>query len=346
MEISCDEVQHALQALYPALDNENAIPRVRDVALLGTGFEADVFAFVLEEASGDGQNLILRMYAGRDTAEKCKREFDAMSRLYAAGYSTPKVLLSIPVMPPYNRPVLIMEQIYGVSLGASYWSGIEKQRQESITRLYCLMAELHALQPGDILPDSPLVSNRDPYGIIDRELASLSGMLRQLESREPPSVRNIFAWLAERRAMAPCLRPVIVHGDFHPNNVLVRSDDVPFVIDWSNIRVGDARSDLAWSRLITQSCARPDGGQADLAIYEGFSGNKVEQLGYFEVIAAMHLLLSTLIGLNFGMDHLGLRAETQSTQNVDMIWYVATLLQARTGFAIPDLEETLTNLLN
>ncbi|HEX3813576.1 MAG TPA: aminoglycoside phosphotransferase family protein [Mycobacteriales bacterium] len=36
----------------------------------------------------------------------------------------------------------------------------------------------------------------------------------------------------------------VVHGDFHPGNVLVRGDAVAAVIDWESARPGDSRADL------------------------------------------------------------------------------------------------------
>src|SRR5689334_21648286 len=126
------------------------------------------------------------------------------------------------------------------------------------------MVRLHALDGSALLPGSPLAGSGDPYGAIDRNLASLAGLLDRFEGREPPSLRAALAWLHAGRTTVPCERLAVLHGDYHPNNVLVRGDGAAFVIDWANVHLGDFRSDLAWSRLLTRAEAQPDCGEAEL----------------------------------------------------------------------------------
>lgn len=42
----------------------------------------------------------------------------------------------------------------------------------------------------------------------------------------------------------PSLFPALIHLDFHPSNVLVKGE-VTGVLDWENVRLGDARADVA-----------------------------------------------------------------------------------------------------
>ena len=49
--------------------------------------------------------------------------------------------------------------------------------------------------------------------------------------------------------------PVICHGDFHPNNVLVEGARFG-VIDWSTAGVGDRHADLAWTAHAFEVAAR------------------------------------------------------------------------------------------
>src|SRR5262249_35997288 len=152
-------------------------------------------------------------------------------------------------------------------------------RPELQATLYELMAALHALDGDSILPDSPLAGTRDPYGFIDHEISILHELRSRLDGREPPSLREALSWLASRRSSFPCERLVVVHGDFHRNNVLVRADGAAFVIDWSNVRLADYRTDLAWNRLITQLIFRTQdqsyGGEKELLLYEQMAGKKV-----------------------------------------------------------------------
>lgn len=330
------------------------------VTLLGSGFEADVFAFSLEtgaqgsagaQAAGRARDLILRLYAGQGVAEKAAHEFAAMRRLLEAGYPVPEVLLFRPRFPPSGRPALVMERIRGASLGRSYWAAPEDRRRKAQAVLSRLMADLHALDASLILPDSPLARPQGPCASVDHEVAALSALLHQLGGGEPPSLQAVLSWLVSRRSSVPCARPVVVHGDFHPNNVLVRADGASFVIDWSNVRLGDYRLDLAWSRLITQAESQEDGGLSDIHLYAELAGREVSGLDYFDVLACARLLLGVLTLLEPHASRRGSRAEAQSEaatragQDPSHLLYVAGLLQRRTGILMSDFERKLSVLL-
>src|SRR5262249_50404172 len=271
MEMTGLEVQRALQEFYGSGDTGHGGLQVSGGTLLGSGFETDVFASSLAAGGwggGGAQDLVLRVYAGEGTAEKSAREFAAMSRLREAGYPVPRVLALERDRSSLGRPFVIMERIRGVSLG---W----EDRRPETQALHCrLMAELHALAGSDILPDAPLADSGDPFGAIDGELSHLSALLGRLEGREPPSLRDALAWLISRRSTVPCERLMVVHGDFHRNNILMRADGAAFVIDWSNVRLGDGRSDLAWNRVLTKVDAQPDGGESELRVYERLAGRE------------------------------------------------------------------------
>jgi aminoglycoside phosphotransferase (APT) family kinase protein len=347
-ELAAAEVQRGLQEFYRS--GAAGRRRVGAVTLLGSGFETEIFAFSLagsRAGEGDAQELILRLYAGEGAPGKAAHEFAAMRRLRQAGYPVPRVRALDAAGAPLGRPMLIMERIQGVSLGPSYWSGDAGQRREAESLLYRLMADLHALEGRRILPDSPLAGARDPYAFLDHELAFLAALLTRLDGREPPSLRTALDWLVSHRPGFPCERLAVVHGDFHPNNVLLQADGTPIVIDWSNARLGDPRADLAWTRLITRAADSPGGGAAALRRYGERAGTPVTGIEYFEAAACVRLLLSVLISLQFGAARQGMRPEAEALmrRDADHMLYVAALLQARTGTKMPDLEDALAGLL-
>ncbi len=234
----------------------------------------------------------------------------------------------------------------GDSLGPVYWSPDAAPQQEAQALLCRLMAQLHALDGKAILPDSPLAVSHDPYACVDNELAALARQLDRLEGREPPSLRAVLGWLRIRRAQVLCERPSVVHGDFHANNVLRQADGAAFVIDWSNARLADYRSDLAWTRLVSSVAARPDGGDGELRLYEQLTGKEVTALAYFEAMACAWLIVSVMISLHFGAAREGMRAASaaQRQRAAAHAQFTAALLQERTGIAMPDLEKTLSAL--
>jgi aminoglycoside phosphotransferase (APT) family kinase protein len=337
------EVQRGLQEIYGSGQREDGTPRLFDVALLGSGYDADVFAFWLE-ANGKPEELVLRLYAGEGGSEKSAREFAVLGRLREAGYPVPQVARRDDDRSPFGRPFVIMERIHGVSLGATYWSASGEHRQELQALLYHLLAQLHSLNADSILPDSPMARSRDPYAFVDDQLAALSARIHRFERSAPASLRDAIAWLDSRRSEVPCEDLAVLHGDFHPNNVLVRADGVAFVIDWSNVRLGDYRSDLAWTRLLTRADAQPDEGHSELRLYEELAGKEITMIRYFEVLACTRLLSSVLSSLRNGAAQEGMRpgADTLMRRNSAFTLSVAALLQRWTSIKMPDLEAALS----
>jgi aminoglycoside phosphotransferase (APT) family kinase protein len=127
----------------------------------------------------------------------------------------------------------------------------------------------------------------------------------------------------------------------------MRADGAAFVIDWSNVRLADYRSDLAWTRLGTRASAQPDGGEAEIRRYHQLGGRNVSRIEFFEVAACVRQLLSVLISLQFGAARQGMRPEAVALMRRDTghVKYVAAVLQERTGIKMADLEDTLSSLL-
>jgi aminoglycoside phosphotransferase (APT) family kinase protein len=270
-----------------------------------------------------------------------------MRRLRAAGYPVPEVRFFQPEPRFRGRPFVVMERIYGVPLGATYWSTPDPKLRQLQTVLYRLIARLHALDASAILPESPLVGTRDPYAAFDQEIANLTSLLGRLQGSEPRSLRDVLVWLADRRSSVPCEGVVVIHGDFHPGNVLLAVDEAPIVIDWSNVRLADYRSELAWTRLVTGAGASPGRAEAELRVYEEVTGKPVPDIELFDVAASTHLLLSVLISLRFGAARQGMRpeAEARMRQGAGFARSVAERLQGLTGTKMPDLDDELSALL-
>jgi aminoglycoside phosphotransferase (APT) family kinase protein len=236
-----------------------------------------------------------------------------------------------------------MKRIDGTSLGTKYWSGSESARREAEALLYPLMAQLHALPANEVVPTDPLSTSRAPYGFVDREINTLRELISCLDGTETTPLRVALDWLSAHRDSAPCEQAVVIHRDFHPNNVLVTSDSSAFVIDWSNATVGDRRADLAWTRLILRSEDHPDRGDTSPRLYEQAANVVIERLGYFEAAACLRLILSTLISLRHGATRQGMRAGAVALMRQDdsLFRYAAALLQGRTGVVMADLEDAL-----
>jgi aminoglycoside phosphotransferase (APT) family kinase protein len=133
---------------------------------------------------------------------------------------------------------------------------------------------------------------------------------------------------------------VLVHGDFHYNNVLSGHDGRPVVIDWSNARLADPRQDLAWLAVVTA-------GDRDISIYEHVTGHRVISLDFFEAIASVRVLADVMATLTSAAVSGQLQeAASRMRKGSEHTQYVATRLQDIVPTPMPGLMATLDELLH
>jgi aminoglycoside phosphotransferase (APT) family kinase protein len=282
---------------------------VADVALLASGYDADIYAFKLTGRDGPPLEQVLRVYGGEGAWEKAEREFTVLKRLREVGYPVPDARRLERDLD--GQPAVVMERIDGGTLDAAFWTAPEDERGALVELHVGLMARLHALDAGAILPGSPAAGGQDPERVAAERIAFLSRLLARFEGEEPASLRTALTWLEARAVRVPCPRAVVVHGDFHRNNVLVRSDGAAFVIDWANVRAGDPRAAVAWTRLFASAGAGPEQAQEIVRRYEERTGAPLGEMEWFEAAACLHVLGSTLAALRYGARRLGMRPEAE-----------------------------------
>ena len=117
---------------------------------------------------------------------------------------------------------------------------------EQAVRLGVALRRVHAVHPGD-LPCSPHRGHP-----LSTRLEAVSKQLRRAHANGALSdvelTRALEAWslFAAVRVDEPS---VLIHGDLHPNNIVVRDGVVVALIDWGDVTPGDRAADLSigWS---------------------------------------------------------------------------------------------------
>jgi aminoglycoside phosphotransferase (APT) family kinase protein len=133
--------------------------------------------------------------------------------------------------------------------------------------------------------------------------------------------------------------------DYHPYNILLRSDGAAFVIDWTSAQVSDYRLDLAWTLLLMSTYGNPEVRDLVLREYERIAGHEAEQIEFFEAAACLRRLVTIHISLSAGAEKLGMRAGAEAMMaDVDHITSVYAVLRERTGIRITKIEELLSTL--
>jgi aminoglycoside phosphotransferase (APT) family kinase protein len=338
MEIAPAEVEKGLKSLYGE-------ERVSQVTRITDGWETDVYAFDWNGEGASTKARILRLYPGDNAEAKATREFEAMRRLHPAGFPVPQVFERGGASSPFGRPYMTMERIKGVPLGMAARAVDAPRRGEMLTLFCGVFRMLHSLDPHEILPNDPLdLSN--PYAFIDDELSKMDAAVNTFDLAKTSSAPKFLEWLRERRDQAACPAYSVLHGDYHPFNLLLGENGMPAVIDWPNVCVGDYRWDLAWTLLLMSSFGDPSARAIVLEEYGRIANRAVEGIEYFEAIAAIRRFFGILIAIFAGPEKMGMRPEAAEVmkQNATHLRFVGGRLTQLTGIELPEADILLSSL--
>jgi aminoglycoside phosphotransferase (APT) family kinase protein len=291
-----------------------------------------------EDGDPRRDELILRLYQGEMAAQKAAREFEAMRKLRDAGYPVPRVDVLATEPTAFGTPFVIMERITGQSLGQILGQSSGTRRQELLQTFCRLLAELHALDWHPYVPDAV---EREDEGPLDRWIPWVQGILHGLGVRDFDAALD---WLRERGEKVRAHTLAVVHQDFHPNNILVRADGAPFVIDWTLADVADPRLDLGWTLILMREREGRAMREFILEEYQRQTGTTVMDVEIFEVAATVRRLASIVVSLRLGPASLGMRPGAEAKMNAQRS-HLATssaILREQTGLRIPAVEDLLT----
>lgn len=314
---------------YPHTQVENLRP-------LAGGWETDVYAFTLRQSSAPPTDLVLRAYASPVALGRSQNECHVLRLLPTMGYPVPKVWLFESNGAPHGLPgpFLVMEQIQGETLGRAYGRVAPERRAELHTQFCQLFVQLHTLDW------RPFV---DPSGPWRGPEAAPRTMDPQwlLEAMEARTASDALApaldWLQRRGAQVEPEPLCLLHGDFHPENIILRDDGSPTVIDWGVVALGDPRSDLAYTCILSSSDGRPAEAAAIRSGYEAARRRPVGDFDYFEAQALTRRVGIMLAVVTEEESAMGMRQGIR--QHLRKLgWYVVAMadqITGLTGVALP-----------
>jgi aminoglycoside phosphotransferase (APT) family kinase protein len=213
-----------LRAAFGAPALELAEP---PVALAG-GFDTEIYAVRLHAAPRELTGpLVLRLLRPHHDPMRALREAATQNAVAALGFPAPRVLLAEAVPAPLGAPFVLMERVPGRPLLASGLVGLG-------ARLAALQLRLHALEATSVARVLGASGTFEGY---------LEACDARIARAKADGLVPLLAWLRAHRP--PAATPVICHGDFHPQNVLVDRDRVTGVLDWPNALVAEPAFDVA-----------------------------------------------------------------------------------------------------
>ena len=192
---------------------------------LAEGREAEIFEWE--------PGTVLRLFRDERDAASIAYECAAMEAVRAVVPLVPKVLGVTEVM---GRPGIIMERIDGPDLLTHHLEeAVDRVEQRSHRRRGARAAARRSSR------------HRSVPSLLDRARLDASPLV-------PP---HIAAWALRELATLPD-GDRLLHGDFHPANILMASAG-PVVIDWPNITRGNPDADLGRSLLMIRMGELPPG---------------------------------------------------------------------------------------
>lgn len=316
---------------------------IGDVEKISGGWETELYSFAMEyeeQGKRHRQEMIVRIFPSTDAERKSRREFTAMKNLHGVGFPVPEVYLLEAGGSVLGRPFIVMERVLGrVMTDLFIKSSVE--RREKLLTLFCeLFICLHSIDLRRVFPDGVSINLGDPYSFVDRKLGAMQRVIERFQRTE---LSPVLHWLQARRDTVPCERNSVLHLDYHPDNIIVRENGSAAVIDWGSCVIGDPRSDLAWTLMLTSTYMDSAMRDAIITTYEGLSAKRIRNIEYFEVLAVLRRLLDLTISLTGSATDRGMRQGVVEQMKMASGHYrkVLEYLHERTGLRILEIERMI-----
>ncbi|HEY2993370.1 MAG TPA: phosphotransferase [Methylomirabilota bacterium] len=260
-------------------------------AVLRGGFDTEIFALRLRGGPPAlAVPLVLRVLRAHHDPAMALREQATQNALADLGFPAPRVLLATADAAPLGAPFVLMERRPGRPL-------LETRALGMGAVLADLQLRLHALDP------APLARALGPAGTYEGYLDAFE---RRITRGALDGLKPLVGWLRAHRP--PGDAPVVCHGDFHPQNILVEAGRVSGVLDWPNALVAEPAFDVASTLNILRfvpaglmsmpsvlrwlaGLAQPLLARRYLAAYRRRRAIDDARLAYYSVAAALRALV-------------------------------------------------------
>jgi aminoglycoside phosphotransferase (APT) family kinase protein len=337
IEDASEFIRDRFETWYRSLYPDRQGLTVSDVREITSGWETRLFYFMLNythDGSSHEDRLVARIFSGKGSGH----EYDIMRRLLGAGYPVPRVY-EFDEGGVLGQPYLIMEFIEGRNMEREFLSGLQEDLERALDIMMGLFIRLHGIEVS-VFPGLTEVTTHE---YIDRVLSRHRKVTADcgVEWMGP-----LIEWLEDGKGSVTPMLPAVLHGDFHPMNIMLKADGSPVVLDWGASHVGDRRSDLSWLMLLAGTFLDSRFRDAILAAYETASGTEMVDIRYFEALSILRRLTDIAVSMTVGAEARGMRpgAVEMMREVAGHIRRVYDVLDELTGLRLPEYEEFLNSL--
>ncbi|MGQ0464156.1 MAG: phosphotransferase family protein [Sporichthyaceae bacterium] len=200
--------------------------------------------------AGAGHELIVRQDPAEGVvANSLHAEYELLAALQDTAVPVPSTYFSDPDGQWFGRPTVVQGRVPGRAdravLTAADPLGLGVAGRLALARgLVDVLAAIHAVPAASLEPvfgPPPADPARAALARWHAELAD-----ERVRGAGQDSRLDVAFGFLETHVPQPPTRPVLVHGDFRPANVLVQDGRIRAVLDWEFASLGDPLDDLGW----------------------------------------------------------------------------------------------------
>jgi len=238
------------------------------------------------------------------TAHDMKREFRVLSGLADTDVPVPQVFAFCDDASVNDAPFYVMEKVDGRILRTTEdLAALDRDDARRCSEeLINVLVKVHAVDYDTV----GLGDFGHPDGYLERQVRRWGEQWERSKTRPLPAIEELARRL--RAALPQSPAPTIVHGDYRLDNTMLAIDDpgrVVAVLDWEMATLGDPLADLGLFLLYygrsdaqvvaTGATIDPDAGFLSrdevIDLYSTMSGRSVDQLDFYETLAAYKLAI-------------------------------------------------------
>jgi aminoglycoside phosphotransferase (APT) family kinase protein len=318
------EAMPRLLAEYLSLSDGSRSATVIEYEPLIGGYSRAMARADIEWSDGKRESIVLR---GDPPPGKSMMETDRDTEWALLRSLTVAEGVAIPAARYYDRTghklgtkCIVMDFVDGRSLQSHLNEASPDTHSRHRDDLVDTMAGVHSIDVGSLPESLARPSDWDSYmtALIDRFRQADRGHVESV-----PFLRYVAAWLDAHRPPPLPLR--LVHGDFHPANIMVGDSDRHHLIDWEVAHIGDPREDIGYYNVYSSASgpnllmADPEGFLARYRQRTGFTDETVNMstLIYFSSLAAITVYSQILRGA--AAMYQGLNAGLMTTYTVNAL---------------------------
>lgn len=248
--------------------------------LLG-GISASMIAFDMRDSGGTIRHLVMRKAGARvlaESPEAVSYEFRVLGALKESTVSSPVPVLLDESGDIFKEPYMVLEYLDGCP---KYDAGNSvAQKRDYVEKMAAALAALHALPCGGSEYSFLTVQKDRLEKKFSKRPEKLDPLLRE------PELRGI---IENNLPLSGLNKPVLLHGDFWPGNVLWQGAEITGIIDWEDAELGDPLYEIAVTRFDLLWVFGRDAMEHFTETYKALMGADVDfgNLPFFELMSAI-----------------------------------------------------------